>query len=188
MEVTGSIEMECERRLVNFFNQSYSTLIQIANKITKNKESSEDIVMELMEYLHNKKNPALWWGADTYNLMYASKYLKHRYLNKTKKLNRITYVEDIYSDAHAEEYDYDSDILIQKTHEEVMHTLKELEKTKMWSSSKIFQLYWMSDKTLDETAKSIGISKSTTFLAVKKVRRYLEQVIENPFNETDSRN
>jgi predicted DNA binding protein len=40
----------------------------------------------------------------------------------------------------------------------------------------------MSDDTLDEVANKIGISKSTTFLAVRKVRRILKEVIDNPFN------
>ncbi len=61
--------------------------------------------------------------------------------------------------------------------------LRYLEKTRMWASSKIFQLYWMSDKTLDEVANDIGISKSTTFLAVKRIRKYLKEVINNPYNE-----
>jgi len=61
--------------------------------------------------------------------------------------------------------------------------LKHLEKTRMWASSKIFQLYWMSDKTLDEVANDIGISKSTTFLAVKRIRKYLKEVINNPYDE-----
>ena len=51
----------------------------------------------------------------------------------------------------------------------------------MWPQGRIFELYWMSDKTLDSVAKDIKISKSTTFLAVKKVRKYLKEVIDNPF-------
>jgi hypothetical protein len=35
---------------------------------------------------------------------------------------------------------------------------------------------------LDEVAKDIGISKSTTFLAVRKVKTYLKEVINNPFD------
>jgi hypothetical protein len=54
----------------------------------------------------------------------------------------------------------------------------------MWASARIFELYWMSEDTLDEVSNKIGISKSTTFLAVKKIRKYLESVIENPFNES----
>jgi hypothetical protein len=41
----------------------------------------------------------------------------------------------------------------------------------------------MSDKTLDEVASDIGISKSTTFLAVKKIRKHLKSVIENPYEQ-----
>jgi hypothetical protein len=39
----------------------------------------------------------------------------------------------------------------------------------------------MSSDTLDDVSNKIGISKSTTFLAVKKVRRYLKEVLDNPF-------
>jgi predicted DNA binding protein len=39
----------------------------------------------------------------------------------------------------------------------------------------------MSDKTLDEVSKEIGISKSTTFLAVKKTKLHLKNNIQNPF-------
>ena len=53
----------------------------------------------------------------------------------------------------------------------------------MWPASRIFQLYWMSDRTLDAVAKDIKISKSTTFLAVKKIRQYLKEVINNPYDE-----
>ena len=60
-----------------------------------------------------------------------------------------------------------------------INELKQLEKTKMWPQSKIFQLYWMSDKTLDEVADDIGISKSTTFLAVRKIKKYLNCLLEN---------
>jgi DNA-directed RNA polymerase specialized sigma subunit len=79
-------------------------------------------------------------------------------------------------------YDTERDLAIQKAHDLVMQELNNLKVTRMWPSAKIFELYWMSDKTLDEVAKDIKISKSTTFLAVKKIRNYLKQVIENPFN------
>ena len=71
-------------------------------------------------------------------------------------------------------------------HEEVMEELKRLEKTKLWPQSKIFQMYWCSDDTLDEVANKIGISKSTTFLAVKKIRKYLGEVIDNPYKPNDN--
>jgi hypothetical protein len=36
---------------------------------------------------------------------------------------------------------------------------------------------------LDEVAKDIKISKSTTFLAVRKIRNYLKEVIKNPYED-----
>ena len=183
-EVTQSVERECERRLTNLHNESHNWLLQSAKRVTKNTEEAEDLVSELYQYLHIKKNVKLWWGENSYNLLYCSKFLKCRYINKTKKLNRTTYVEDIWDTEMDIPYDTEQDLAMQKAYDDVIQELKKLERTKMWASSKIFSLYWCSDKTLDKLAKEIGISKSTTFLAVKKVRVYLKEVIENPFNET----
>jgi DNA-directed RNA polymerase specialized sigma subunit len=79
------------------------------------------------------------------------------------------------------EYDIDADLEMQKAHDSIVAELHSLEKTRMWAQSKIFQMYWMSDKTLDEVAKDIGISKSTTFLAVRKIKNYLKEVIDDPY-------
>ncbi len=95
----------------------------------------------------------------------------------------MVYKEEIYSDEVDIPYNEDKDIEIQKTFDSVIAELKHLETTKMWPQSKIFQLYWMSDKTLDEVAKDIKISKSTTFLAVKKIRAYLKEVINDPYKD-----
>lgn len=181
---SGSVEcMECERRLVGLHNESHNWLIGSAKKITKNVEEAEDMVQELYLYLHQKCNPKLFWGENSYNLFYCSKFLHSRFINKTKKLNRMSYVEDVWDTEIDIPYDTDKDLEIQKAHDEVLNELKQLEKTRMWASSKIFQLYWMSDKTLDEVAKDIGISKSTTFLAVRKIKNYLKEVIKNPYDE-----
>ena len=95
----------------------------------------------------------------------------------------MIYKEEIYSDEVDIPYNEDKDIEMQEAFDNVMTELKHLETTKMWPQSKIFQLYWMSDKTLDEVAKDIKISKSTTFLAVKKIRQHLKEVINNPYDE-----
>ena len=178
---SGSLCLECDRRLTNLYNESYKWLVSEAKKITKSREESEDLVSELFEYLHTKCNPKIFWGDDSYNLFYCNKFLHSRFMNKVKKLNRTTLVEVMPDREEEIEYDTEYDIRLQQAHEEVIRELKKLEVTRMWPQGKIFTLYWMSDKTLDEVAKDIKISKSTTFLAVKKVRKYLEQVINNPF-------
>ena len=185
MIASGSIciEKECERRLSNLYSQSHNWLLQVARKITKQHETAEDLVSELYEYLHKKQNIKLFWGTDSYNLLYCSKFLRHRFINKTKKLNRTTYVEDVFDNEVDIPYDTEKDLAIQKAYDEVVDELSRLEKTKLWPQSKLFQLYWMSDKTLDEVASDIKISKSTTFLAVKKIRIHLKEIIDNPFKD-----
>ena len=179
---SGSIQQcECERRLVGLFNESNGWLISSAKKITKNKEEAEDLVQELFIYLHEKCNPKLFWGENTYNLFYCNKFLHSRFMNKTKKLNRTTYVEEVYDIQQDIPYDEEYDLKLQTAHEKVVNELSQLAKTRMWPQAKIFELYWMSDKTLDQVATDTKISKSTVFLAVKKVRRYLKDVVDNPF-------
>ena len=183
-DITGSIYAECERRLANLYKESHNWLLAVSIQVTKDRDASEDLVMELYEYLHLKQNPKLWWGATSYNLGYCSKFLKHRFYNKTKKLNRTILRENPISEGEPDvEYDEERDRRMAEAYDMVMKELKILEGTKMWPQSKLFQIYWFSDKTLDEVSKDIHISKSTTFLAVRKIKKYLESVIENPFNE-----
>jgi DNA-directed RNA polymerase specialized sigma24 family protein len=185
---SGSLQScECERRLVNLFNESHKWLLQSANKVTKNKVESECLVQELYIYLHEKCNPKLFWGEHSYNLYYCSKFLHSRFINKTKKLNRIRNVGLIGQDytpweqQDDIEYDIEYDERLQKAHDEVLDAIKDLKNTKTFASAMIWEMYYMSDDTLDEVAKKIGISKSTTFLAVRKVRRILKEIIDNPF-------
>jgi len=179
--ITGSIAIECSRRLTNLYIESNTWLVREAKKITKNKEEAEDLVQELFEYLHLKQNPKLWWGDTSYNLFYCNKFLHSRFMNKVRKLNRTTYVEIMPDREDDIPYDEERDLMIQKAHEEVVDELKRLSVTRQWPQAKIFELYWMSPDTLDEVSHKIKISKSTTFLAVKKIRKYLEEVIKNPY-------
>jgi RNA polymerase sigma factor (sigma-70 family) len=187
---SGSIQYcECERRLVGLHSESYNWLVRAAKKITKHQEEAEDLVSELYEYLHIKCNPKLFYGENTYNLYYCNKFLHSRFMNKVKKLNRVKNVGLIgqeytpWEEQNDAEYDIEKDIALEKAHKEVIEELNRLQITKMWPQAKIFELYWMSDDTLDEVARKTKISKSTVFLAVKKVRRYLKDVVDNPFKD-----
>lgn len=181
-ELSSSMEISCNKRLENFYNDSNVWLSQVSYNITKNREESEDLVADLWEYLIKKCNPKLYWK-DSYNRMYCMAFLKHRWINKVKKLNRVKYIGEVLHDDPVEEYNYDLDESIERAHEEVMQEIKRLQRTKMWPSAKLWEMYWCEgDDTLQELADKIGISKSTVFIGIKKVRKHLKNVIETPFN------
>ena len=181
-ELSSSMEISCNKRLENFYNDSNVWLSQVSYNITKNREESEDLVADLWEYLIKKCNPKLYWK-DSYNRMYCMAFLKHRGINKVKKLNRVKYIGEVLHDDPVEEYNYDLDESIERAHEEVMQEIKRLQRTKMWPSAKLWEMYWCEgDDTLQELADKIGISKSTVFIGIKKVRKHLKNVIETPFN------
>ena len=187
---SGSIQYcECERRLVGLYNESNDWLVRAAKKVTKNQEEAEDLVSELYEYLHIKCNHKLFYGENTYNLYYCNKFLHSRFMNKVTKLNRVKNVGLIgqeytpWEEQNDAEYDIEKDIQLEKAHKEVMEMVKSLAITKHWPQARIWELYWCSEDTLDEVAKKTKLSKSTIFLAVKKVRKMLAQTIENPFKD-----
>ena len=179
---SGSLCIECEKRLSNLYTESHHWLIKHGVKLTKNREEAEDLVQELYEYLHLKCNPKIFWGT-AYHMYYCYRFLESRWINKVKKLNRVHLKSEINTEDEWEEYDVVWDEEMQRAHENVIGELKRLSGTRMWAPARIFELYWMSDDTLEEVAKKIGISKSTVYLSVRKIRRYLKEVIKNPYNE-----
>jgi len=183
MEITGSIQTQCEQRLTNLYTESHAWLIRNAVKLTKNREEAEELVSELYVYLLERCNPKIFWGDKSYNLLYCNKFLHSRWMNRVKKLNKVTLKEHIDSEEVDVPYDEEFDQTVIQAHKQIMDELKVLEQTRMWPQSRIFQLYFESDDTMESLAKKIGISKSTTFLAIKKVRRYLKEVINNPFDD-----
>jgi RNA polymerase sigma factor (sigma-70 family) len=181
---SGSIQRcECERRLVGLYKESHNWLVRSAKKITKQQEEAEDLVQELYIYLIEKCNPKIFYGKNTYNLFYAHKFLHSRFMNKVRKLNRVKLMGDYtpWEEQGETIYDEEQDLRLQEAHDEVLEELNRLKITRMWPQAKIFELYWMSENTLDEVARKTKISKSTVFLAVKKVRKYLKEVIDNPY-------
>jgi len=181
-----STQSECQRRLTNLYKESHDWLLKASFNITHDTEESADMVAELYLYLSEKCNPKIFWGKDSYNLLYLHQFLKHRWYNKTPKLNKsvsfssLTHEKDFKWIAD-EEYDLESDISMMKAYDDVIIELKALQTTKLWPKARIYELYWMSPDTLKEVANKIGISSSTTFIAIKRIRQHLANTIKNPF-------
>lgn len=177
---TGSIDYcNCEKRLEGLYIRSNGWLLNEAKKLTKHKEDAQELVSDLYLYLLEKCNPKIFYGADTFNLFYCNKFLYSRWMNKVKKKNRTT-LGEIEDTAEDIPYDWQKDQIVWELHQQVQRELKELERTRMWPQAKIFTLYFDSDDTMESLAKKIGISKSTTFLAIKKIRTYLKEIIDIP--------
>ena len=180
-DLTGSIEIQCEKRLENLYRESHIWLLQVGYNICKHTTEAEELVSDLYVYLAKKCRPKIWYNT-SYNLIYCMKFMKHRWINRVGKLNRYNHMESFnHLDKEFEEYNVEKDIQIMDAHNEVMKELDRLRVTKMWPAAKIYEIYWMSDDTLNEVANKIGISKSTTFLAIKKIKKHMKEVIDNPF-------
>jgi len=168
------------KRLETLFLKHHTWLMQVSYNISKDMEVAEDLVGQLYIYLGEKENPKLYF-ADSFNLMYCRAFINSRFLNKAKRDKKVTYVEEYDTDDRDEVYDTDYDRKLESTYDSVISKLEGFKNTKMWASAQIAQMYWFNDYTLDEVAEEIGISKSTVFLSVKKIKQLLKETTENPF-------
>ena len=179
-EVTQSIQIQCTQRLDTLYKKHHSWLGAVAYNISKDKDVTEDLVSELYLYLAEKCNEKIWY-LDSFNLQYCRQFMLSRFINAVKRDNRKKPLSDTY-DRVDDEYNYERDEKIDSAYNEVKNELDILKKKKGWSSAMIYEHYWFSENTLDEVSKNIRISKSTVFLAVKKVKAHLKNNIQNPFN------
>lgn len=93
----------------------------------------------------------------------------------------MQYFGSIQTESADTEYDIDLDESIMDAYDAVMNEIQRLKRTKGFSSAMIYEIYWTSDDTLQEVADKIGISKSTVFTHLKKVRQHMKSIIKNPF-------
>lgn len=180
-EVSSSLQEQCEKHLTNLFNQSHVWLLKASYNVCKNREEAEELVGDLYEYLIKKQNKKIFWK-DSYNLMYCLSFIKHRWINKTSKLNRVKYVGVVECNEDAfEEYDCQRDIDVMHAYDEVKKEIENLKKTKHFASAMLYEHYWYTDDTLNEVADKIKLSKSTVFIAIRKIKAHMKEIVDNPF-------
>lgn len=178
-------KIENRNRLGVLYKKHHTWLLQVAMNLTHDLDKANDLVSDVYLYFGEKCNKNLWWG-DSFNLKYAYMHIHSRFNNKTKVDKRFAHLSEDF-DVPYDIYDEKFDEQLEKTYQAVLQTLKDLQKTDMWASAKIAELYYTNDDaTLDSLASEIGVSRSTIFLHTKKTKEYLIQTLVNPF--TDEKN
>jgi DNA-directed RNA polymerase specialized sigma24 family protein len=177
------IQKENNRRLDILFRKKNDWLMAASYNITKDREAAEELVAELYSYIAERGNPNIWWGTDEYNMMYLHAFLKTRWINQIKQRDKNVRLSDSW-DTVDEEYNVELDIKMQESYDAIVTEINELQRTKMWSSARLAELYFFTpDMTLDKLSKDIGISKSTSFLNIKKIKQHIRLTKENPFKK-----
>lgn len=177
MQYSGSLEIEVTHRLSVLYQKHNDWLNAVSYNLTNNKPVAEDLVQELYLYLAEKKNDKLFYQ-DSFNLLYCHNFLRSRWINLVKRENKKVYPTK-WKDTIDEVYDWEGDLSQQELFEEIKKEIDNLQKTSMWSSAKIYELYAFGNKTMEELSNEIGISKSTTFLNVKKIKQHLKNKFDD---------
>ena len=178
---SGSMEENTER-LEILYRKHHKLFMGTAYNITKNEVVAEDLVGDLYLYLAEKVRQKIWYK-DNFNLLYCINFLQTRWLNKVKRDKRITYSAVINDNIKEIEYDESFDIKLDTAYNRVVEEVKNLHNTEMWTSSKLYEIFWITNPelTLKELSNKIGISNSTSFIHIKRVKEYLRNNIDNPF-------
>jgi RNA polymerase sigma factor (sigma-70 family) len=175
---------ETINRLDILHRNHYNWLFSVGFKISKSSITTEDLIQELYVYLIERDDKELYYK-DSFNLQYCRAFIMSRFYNLIKVENRWDVISDEY-DKEEIPYNEEFDIKLDKAYKEVLDELNEMKKKKGWSSAMLAELYWFSEMTFDELSKEIGISKSTAFLNVRKVKQRLKEKLNNPFkNDRD---
>ena len=155
-------------------------LDKVSFNITGDVNESDDLISDLYLYLLEKGSQRIWYEDGTFNLQYCRSFLLTRWVNKIKIKNRYTNQEIELEEIP---YNIEEDLRIQHTYDKVIEELDNLKKTKLWAPAQLASMYWFSEDTLESLSEKIKVSKSTTFLNVKKIREHLKEKLENPFDE-----
>ena len=111
-------------------------------------------------------------------------FIKSRFLN-TKNAKKLDIVDDdlFNFDIEDKEYNYIEDEIIERSYIEVLNKLSLLKRTnKVWSSAKIFEMYYKDENTtIDSLSQMLNLCRSTIFTNVKKTKQILREELENPF-------
>jgi hypothetical protein len=175
------IQCENNKRLEILHNEHMDWLLSIGYNITKNRELAKELIAELFLYLAEKGNPNLWY-LKSFNLMYCRSFIMSRFLNHIKSSNRLEGLPKDWDEIDTE-YDFESDEKLETAYTDVQDELNRLQQTKMWASAKLAELYLYSDKTLEGVSNDIGVSRSTSYLHVKKIKKHLRETIDSPFKK-----
>lgn len=173
------LNIENTKRIEHLYHSHSSWLKSVSYNITKNRDNADELVQELYLYLAEKPNPSIWY-ATSFNLMYLRAFLSSRFINAKKRGSRM---QPLFDWAHIEdtEYDVESDERFEKCWSDLNAEIDKMKREKGWSAAYLFQMYMFSDDSLEEVSKKIGVSLSTTFMNVKKVKLKLRERLENPF-------
>lgn len=182
--ITGSVEidLDIQSRLNILYRNHHDWLRSVAYNLSKNSDIADDLIQDLYLYLGEKKNQKLFF-LDSFNLKYCHMFLSSRWVNLVKREQKNVYTDGI-KDTEDTPYNEDWDKELERFEQDVIKELMKLRNTPMWSSAKIYELYQFSDKTMEELSNEIGISKSTTFLNVKKIKQHLQDKITKPNGKT----
>jgi len=150
------------------FNEYYSMLVAFTNKSISDLDTSEDLVQDLFIYLFENRNKIEINGS-------IKSYLFQAVFNKCKSHQRkLITIEKYESQLKEEDFNEYRDTLVTTEFEAQLHQAIKRLPTRC---QEIFTLSRFDDKSNDEIALQLGISKRTVETQISKAIKVLRKKI-----------
>ena len=165
--------MDKNKLIENFIQNHGKWLLGVCYNLTGDINSAEDLVQEVyIKLLSLKDIERIRFGETDLNTYFVYRIAKNHYINQNKA-QKETYKEEI------EDFTYDS---INETFEELNEALmsklnKELDEMEkdntLWFDSMLLRTYIGESHSMQSLAKHTGISVSTIFTSLKRIKTHL---------------
>lgn len=158
---------------------SIERLKEVAHNIAGNSRDGDDALQELMVWLFEMDRQKLdkiydgggllWYCIRTLSLMLNSK--NSRYYYKYKKFYEL--VDGNISVGNMTDLSYNTPTATYKLLQEIDDIVDEL----YWYDKELFKLYYYNGNTLHGLAEQTGISRTSIFNTIKRVKIYIKERI-----------
>jgi len=160
--------------LAAYYNQLYKIALKITNTVADAQDLTQDIYIVLLEYDQDKMRTII----DNGHLgFWVTRVMCNQYLNANSKFKRKYYGKlkaDKDNDQHlknlvCEEYEEDKRI------DHINEAMKDLH----FYDRSLFKIYTETNHTIRSLAKATGISTTSIFFTLKKVRNTIKDEVKN---------
>ena len=151
--------------VTKIYTENIVWLKQVCNNFSDSKSEAEDLLQDVLLKLLEMENIEKLKFGDSLNLFYVYKMIRSIALTNKKKTQSFSELEDIV--AVDTEYDLDSDI----DTETKLGIIDEVLSKAHWYDAKLFQTYFEEDHSLTSLAEATGISRSSVYNTISKVKR-----------------
>lgn len=171
------VEENKQRVAILHLNNS-NKLINYITTITNDTEESEDIYSNMLLSLLETVNEKIWYK-DSFNIAYIYRILYTRAINRINYINKNSAMEinEELLVVDDDEYDYESDNLIENRLQLLIETVNEAKANHIDKYINYYVKFYLYQMPIKLLAKKAGVSNNTLYTHFRKIQEIIEEQV-----------